>query len=32
VATAALLPLILAGSTRLPFAQLWRIARKLLLL
>jgi hypothetical protein len=32
VATAAILPLVLAGSTRLPFAELWKIARKLLLL
>jgi hypothetical protein len=32
VAGAALVPLVLAGSTRLPFAELWKIARKLLLL
>jgi hypothetical protein len=32
VAAAALVPLVLAGSTRLPFAELWKIARKLLLL
>ena len=32
VAGAALLPLVVAGSTRLPFAELWKIARKLLLL
>jgi type II secretory pathway pseudopilin PulG len=32
VAAAAILPLVLAGSTRLPFAELWKIARKLLLL
>ena len=25
-------PLVLEGSTRLPFAELWKIARKLLLL
>ena len=32
VAAAALVPLVLAGSTRLPFAELWKIAKKLLLL
>ena len=32
VAGAALLPLVLAGATRLPFADLWKIAKKLLLL
>jgi hypothetical protein len=32
VATAAILPLVAAGSTRLPFAELWKIAKKLLLL
>jgi hypothetical protein len=32
VAAAALLPLVVAGSTRLPFAELWKIAKKLLLL
>lgn len=32
VATAAILPLVVAGSTRLPFAELWKIAKKLLLL
>lgn len=32
VAAAAILPLVLAGSTRLPFAELWKIAKKLLLL
>lgn len=32
VAAAAILPLVAAGSTRLPFAELWKIARKLLLL
>ncbi len=32
VAGAAILPLVVAGSTRLPFAELWKIAKKLLLL
>ena len=32
VAAAALVPLVLAGATYLPFAELWKVARKLLLL
>jgi len=32
LAGAAILPLVLAGSTRLPFAELWKVAKRLLLL
>lgn len=32
LAAAAIFPLVLAGSTQLPFAELWKIAKRLLLL